>query len=1291
MAVITRIYPDGPTNVIETGLDPTDEWIVETDSGPGFTGGDRFLLTGQYAKSTVYLYGGDDFFRTGFTTGGARSDTVYGGDGRDTIFGGFGDDYLSGDAGNDSLSGGFGNDTLYGGEGNDSLSGGIGNDTLDGGEGNDTLDGGNGFDSLSGGAGNDTLTGGAGFDTLAGGAGADYLDGGGWSDTADYSGSTAGVTVNLAAGTAAGGDAVGDTLTSIENLTGSGFADTLTGDNGANTLDGGGGNDVLSGLGGGDALLGGAEDDTLIGGINGDNLDGGTGNDWASYAASAAGVTVNLATGTGAGGHANGDTLVSVENVVGSAFADTLTGDGDNNILVGGGGNDSLVGGAGGDSLDGGAGNDTASYILSTAGVTVDLSVGTGMGGDAAGDTLTGIENLTGSAFDDTITGDVGANSLRGLGGNDTLSGDGGDDWLLDDAGDDSLAGGDGNDGLYGGSGNDLLDGGAGNDTLESEQGDDSLSGDGGNDRLSGGTGNDLLDGGAGGDSLDGDGGNDTASYVGSAVGVTVSLAAGTASGGDAAGDTLTSIENLTGSAFDDTLTGNNGANTLVGDAGDDVLSGIWGNDTLYGDGGRDTLYGGVGNDVLDGGPGNDSLNGGAGSDSLVGGIGNDTATGGSGQDLFSIQVGNGNDTVTDYTFGSVVGNDTLFFDGIYASVADALNHATQVGSDVLFDTLNGNSVLLLNVNKGTLGAGIVSSNAPPTTPVDANPTPNAVTENAPSGSSVNLAALSSDMPGTVIDYALTDNAGGRFAINPMTGVVTVANGALIDYETSPGHSYSITVQASDGSLASTQTFAIAVTNAAPSSPADGDGGANAVDEGAANGAAVGVAAQASDPSGGDVTYSLTDDAGGRFAIDSVTGIVTVADGALLDFETASSHDIAVRASDSSGAFNTDSTFTVAVGNVNEAPTAMPDTNGVDAVVEAGVNPGNTPFPGDPSASGNVLTNDTDVDLGDTKAVLGVAAGAQVGQLTSGVGAVINGTYGSLILAADGSYTYSLNNSDPDTNTLAQDAVAADVFSYTMADAAGAATTTTLTIAITGTNDRPIAYTDNPVMDENETKLVDVLQNDTAIDTGDALSLLSTYVLSVTPPAGVTLGAPTVSISGNKILIEPGTAFDALAAGQSAILDVAYDVRDAFGAGGFYHVQVTVTGTDDNVAPLAIAPPSLNVTAQQNAGDATLTLISQPAPGGLHNSASANARINGDGSAMTFHSYAALTPDDTNTTGDVYYWSELGGLQLVTDPTPIAVPPPPAAAAADAVLRQPDHQRGWADRAVPVDRTAHGG
>ncbi len=411
--------------------------------------------------------------------GGSGNDTLQGKSGSDTLIGGDGDDLLLGDWSTFVLGANY-SDLLDGGDGNDTLVGGSGGDRLDGGAGSDTADYTDSFtavkvdlnlqdgstaqsggelynyavgdvlisiENVTGSDSNDTLIGNSeanillglgGHDTLSGGAGADTLDGGVGMDTADYSASDAAVNVNLATGAGLSGHAEGDSLISIENVTGSAHADTLTGDDQ---------NNVLLGLGGNDMLSGGAGADTL---------DGGEGVDTADYSASDAAVTVNLATGAGLGGHAEGDSLISIENVTGSAHSDSLTGDDQNNVLLGLGGNDTLSGGAGADTLDGGEGVDTAVYSASDAAVTVNLATGAGLGGHAEGDSLISIENVTGSAHSDSLTGDDQDNVLSGLGGNDTLVGGAGADYLDGGLGDDLLVGGM-DDTLKGGSGFDTF------------------------------------------------------------------------------------------------------------------------------------------------------------------------------------------------------------------------------------------------------------------------------------------------------------------------------------------------------------------------------------------------------------------------------------------------------------------------------------------------------------------------------------------------------------------------------------------------------------------------------------------------------------------------------------------------------------------------------------------------------------------------------------------------------------------------------------------------------------------
>ncbi|MGO4127759.1 calcium-binding protein [Inquilinus sp. YAF38] len=284
--------------------------------------------------------------------------------------------------------------------------------------------------------------------------------------------------------------------------------------------------------------------------------------------------------------------------ITGSTLADRLIGFDGVDTISGGDGGDTLRGGAGGDTLDGGAGSDFANYQGSSAGVSIDLQTNVASGGDAQNDTLINIENLYGSSHDDILAGNAGRNIIGGELGDDLLQGRAGDDALSGEAGADFLDGGDGNDRLVGGAGadilhgegdNDSIDAGADNDQVHGDAGNDVLFGGSGIDNLEGGDGNDVLEGGADADVLQGGAGIDTASYASSSAGVTVVLG-GVSSGGDAAGDTSSSVEQVIGSGFADSITGTAGANTLWGMAGNDVLIGAGGADVLKGGAGNDTF-----------------------------------------------------------------------------------------------------------------------------------------------------------------------------------------------------------------------------------------------------------------------------------------------------------------------------------------------------------------------------------------------------------------------------------------------------------------------------------------------------------------------------------------------------------------------------------------------------------------------------------------------------------------------------------------------------------------------------
>src|SRR5262245_8001699 len=392
--------------------------------------------------------------------------------------------------------------------------------------GNDTIYGYNGDDRIYGLSGDDTLT---------GGAGADYLDGGiGTYDFARYDDSTTGVFVSLRTGHGSWGTAEGDTLVGIEGLEGSSYDDILEGDDGVSAgaivddwLYGEDGNDWIYGGGGSDALYGGGGDDTILGGADRDWLYAGVDHDRVH-------------------GHAGEDYLD------GSAGNDWLYGGADDDYLVGTSGNDTLNGGGGADFLDGGAGTDTADYTSSTAGVGVSLFNDTVGGGDSAGDELDGIENLTGSAFGDSLWGDDGVNVLQGMSGDDTLKGFGGAD---------TIYGGDDSDSLHGMDGADYLDGGAGVDTMIGGTGSDTYVVDRAGDVV-------TESGGQGADTV-----RTSVSWVMTAGADIETLRTVNAAG--------VSAINLTGNASGNLITGNDGSNILSGRDGNDELTGLGGQDSF--------------------------------------------------------------------------------------------------------------------------------------------------------------------------------------------------------------------------------------------------------------------------------------------------------------------------------------------------------------------------------------------------------------------------------------------------------------------------------------------------------------------------------------------------------------------------------------------------------------------------------------------------------------------------------------------------------------------------------------
>ncbi|WP_248708375.1 calcium-binding protein [Sediminicoccus sp. KRV36] len=389
------------------------------------------------------------------------------------------------------------------------------------------------------------------------------------------------------------------------------------------------------------------------------------------------GVTVSLLDNSIGTGNARRDSFQAIEGLIGSSVTDKIEGNNEQNVLLGlegddslaglggddqlygdsgndtldgGSGDDQLWGGAGADALNGQDGTDTARYDYAPAAVEVFLTAPLANLGEAQGDSFAAIENLTGSGFNDLLSGDNAGNTLSGLNADDTLAAGAGDDALYGGNGDDILIGGLGADYMDGGLGfnyasyadaagpvfaslaasqfnmgdaagdvylniqglvaggfGGTLMGAAGANVLIGGAGNDVLYGGAGDDRLYGGFGDESFFGDAGADWLDGGPGYDYARYDNALAGVVASLTSG-GTGGDAAGDAYVECEALLGSGHADVLAGDGGNNVLSGNAGDDVLAGLAAIDSLFGGDGADILNGGAGADALYGGNGADEF-----------------------------------------------------------------------------------------------------------------------------------------------------------------------------------------------------------------------------------------------------------------------------------------------------------------------------------------------------------------------------------------------------------------------------------------------------------------------------------------------------------------------------------------------------------------------------------------------------------------------------------------------------------------------------------------------------------
>ena len=844
----------------------------------------------------------------------------------------------------------------------------------------------------------------------------------------------------------------------IENASGGANDDIIRGNNAANILKGNNGNDLLEGFDGNDvldqglgggAMYGGNGTDTIIAGDGADIIDGGSGFDTADYSRSSTGVIIDTTIGKVDGGWATGDTLVDIEKIIGTDYDDHIIMGSGANTIDGGAGADTLNGGEGADTLNGGAGDDTlhgglgadalgggSGFDIATfqSAVTINLQSGY-RAGEAVGDTYVSIEQYNGSAYSDTMV----ASNLQGA----------------------RFAGGDGVDYLYGGNQGDWLQGGRGAD---------------------------YINGGAG---------SDTVSYADAAYGITAEMyfdgeashgyTEGKITAGEWGTDTLVSIENVEGSAFGDYLIGDERANTFWGLGGDDTLVG----DREGGpQGSADTMYGGAGNDSILIGA-SDTAYGGQGHDtaSFVGGpiyinYSTNTFTVG-GQSIwiaeFEAYMGTGgSDTVFGAAYGETIslgnGNDYLYGQG-----GDDFLY-TGAGADVMngglgYDTMVFHKTMVADWQSGVVDADIGWDSWSGWEAIQGSSGDDVIRTNS-WGFSVELRGgagndlLAAGVTGVVSDILngeagddTLDGGAGDDGLTGGSGADTFVIGSgggidlITDFNAEEGDKIDLSGIAGAHSLADLMVTehrgnttimlasgeGVVLRNVASDTltddlflfapvpdnqaPVDIELSNWTIEENAAADTVVGTLA-ALDPDAGETfTYELLDDAGGTFAIAGDTIVVAGA----LDFETAAAHVVTVRATDSVGNV-VDKTFAIDVVDANDAPTAALDT-GV-----AGEND---------IMSFDVLANDTDPDLGDTGTLISIDAAVvwSGNPFVDGIDAV------GAFSIVDGRIQF-----DPGAlfDPLdAGEAATVDV-TYTMSDAQGVVSSSTLTLTIDGAAEEPI-------------------------------------------------------------------------------------------------------------------------------------------------------------------------------------------------------------------------------------------
>jgi VCBS repeat-containing protein len=607
----------------------------------------------------------------------------------------------------------------------------------------------------------------------------------------------------------------------------------------------------------------------------------------------------------------------------------------------------------------------------------------------------------------------------------------------------------------------------------------------------------------------------------------------------------------------------------------DEIIKGTNGSDIINGGSGADFIQGRAGGDFLDGGDGDDAIQGNEGDDYIRGGAGNDFIHGGTGTDT-AVYSG----SIKDYSFSR--NGEEFFLSHVGGSMIDGNDRLISIErlvfADAVIDLTQNNAPVAFNDTASTDEDNSVSGN---------------VLSNDFDWEGNSLTATAGTFNG--IYGTLTLNANGSYTYTPYASTQSLALGQTV--------TDSFTYTVSDGSLSDTGTLTVSIAGRNDAPVANPD----VASTGENSSVSINVTANDTDVDNGAVLTVIAASAPvGQGSASVVANQVVFNPGTDFDYlDTGETANVVVSytITDEHGATSS-STVTVTVNGANDAPVANDDTASTSE---------------DASVSGNVLANDTDVD---------------VEPLTVANPGTYMGAYGTLTLNADGSYTYAPNAAAQglDTGESAQ-----DVFSYTASDGTDS-DSATLTVTVNGANDAPVANDDSAWTSEDGSASGNVLANDTDID-GEPLTVTNpgTYV--------GTYGTLILAADGSYTYT-PNAGTQGLDDGESVQDSFAYTASDGT-ASDSATLTVTVNGAndapvanDDNASTSEDGSASGNVLANDTDVDGEALTVTSA---GTYVGSYGTLNIAADGSYTYTPNAAAQGLDDGETANDVFSYTASDG------------------------------------------------